>query len=70
MSGPRARKRAGDRTVVQERIVARQHEAQVYGSGFGGFTWWHDVSDVEGQGALLDFIGRRSQEQACRVDER
>ena len=47
-----ARDRAGDRTVVQERVVERRREGEVYVSGFGGFTWGHDLSDVEGRGTL------------------
>ncbi|MGZ9188810.1 MAG: hypothetical protein ACXW39_01985, partial [Nitrospira sp.] len=47
-----ARDRAGERTVVQERVVERRREGEVYVSGFGGFTWGHDLSDVEGRGTL------------------
>ena len=47
-----ARDRAGDRTVVHERVVERRREGEVYVSGFGGFTWGHDLSDVEGRGTL------------------
>lgn len=47
-----ARERAGERTVVQERVVERRREGEVYVSGFGGFTWGHDLSDVEGRGTL------------------
>jgi opacity protein-like surface antigen len=47
-----ARDRAGDRTVVQDRVVERRREGEVYVSGFGGFTWGHNLSDVEGRGTL------------------
>jgi hypothetical protein len=43
---------AGDRTVVEERVVERRQEGEVYVSGFGGFTWGHYLSDVEGRGSL------------------
>jgi hypothetical protein len=47
-----ARERSGDRTVVEERVVERRPEGEVYVSGFGGFTWGHYLSDVEGRGSL------------------
>ena len=47
-----ARDRAGERTVVQERVVERRPEGEVYVAGFGGFTWGHNLSGVEGRGSL------------------
>jgi hypothetical protein len=46
------RERMGDRTVVQERVVERRHEGEVYVGGFGGFTWGHDFDNAEGTGSL------------------
>ena len=46
------RERVGDRTVVEERVVERRREGEVYVAGFGGFTWGHDFSGVEGTGSL------------------
>jgi len=37
---------------VQERVVERRREGEVYVSGFGGFTWGHNFSGVEGQGTV------------------
>lgn len=55
-----ARERSGDRTVVEERVVERRKEGEVYVAGFGGFTWGHSFSDVEGRGTLAgqSFGGR------------
>ncbi len=54
------RERTGDRTVVEERVVERRREGEVYVGGFGGFTWGHNFSDVEGRGTLAgqSFGGR------------
>lgn len=46
------RQRVGDRTVVEERVVERHREGEVYVAGFGGFTWGHQFSGVEGTGTL------------------
>lgn len=46
------RERVGDRPVVEERVVERRREGEVYVAGFGGFTWGHDFSGVEGTGSL------------------
>jgi opacity protein-like surface antigen len=53
------RVRPGDR-VVEERVVERRPRGEVYVSGFGGFTWGHSLSGVEGRGTLQgqDFGGR------------
>ncbi len=55
-----ARDRTGAGTVVEERVVERRQEGEVYVSGFGGFTWGHYLSDVEGRGSLAgqQFGGR------------
>ena len=45
-------KRAGDRVVVEERVVERRREGEVYVAGFGGFTWGHELASVEGTGSL------------------
>ena len=46
------RERMVDRTVVQERVVERRREGEVYVGGFGGFTWGHDYDNAEGTGSL------------------
>ncbi len=46
------RERAGDRVVVEERVVERRREGEVYVAGFGGFTWGHELASVEGTGSL------------------
>jgi len=46
------RERTGDRTIVQERMVERRREGEVYVGGFGGFTWGHDYDNAEGTGSL------------------
>jgi opacity protein-like surface antigen len=49
---PVQRDRLAQRTVVQERVVERRREGEVYVGGFGGFTWGHDFDDAEGTGSL------------------
>jgi opacity protein-like surface antigen len=49
---PVQRERLAERTVVQERVVERRQEGEVYVGGFGGFTWGHDFTDAEGTGSL------------------
>ena len=49
---PVQREQLGQRTVVQERVVERRQEGEVYVGGFGGFTWGHDFTDAEGTGSL------------------
>ena len=49
---PIQRDRLAQRTVVQERVVERRREGEVYVGGFGGFTWGHDFDDAEGTGSL------------------
>lgn len=52
--------RSNERIVREERVVERRREGEVYVGGFGGFTWGHSFSDVEGRGALAgqSFGGR------------
>ncbi len=54
------RDRAGDRVVVDERVVERRREGEVYVAGYGGFTWGHSFSDLEGRGTIAgqNFGGR------------
>lgn len=56
------RDRAGDRVVVddRDRVVERRREGEVYVAGYGGFTWGHSFSDVEGRGSIAgqQFGGR------------
>lgn len=49
---PLAQDRIAERTVVQERVVERYREGEVYVGGFGGWTWGHDFDHVEGTGSL------------------
>jgi hypothetical protein len=41
-----------DRVVVEERVVERKREGELYVAGFGGFTLGHSFSNVEGRGTL------------------
>ena len=54
------RDRAADRVVVDERVVERRREGEVYVAGYGGFTWGHSFSDLEGRGSIAgqQFGGR------------
>ena len=54
------RDRTGERVVGEERVVERRREGEVYVAGYGGFTWGHSFSDVEGRGSLAgqQFGGR------------
>ena len=54
------RERAGDRVVVEERVVEHRRQGEVYVAGYGGFTWGHSFSDVEGRGTIAgqQFGGR------------
>src|SRR5690348_967470 len=47
-----AKDRAGDRVVTEERVVERRREGEVYVAGYGGFTWGHNFSGVDGRGTL------------------
>src|SRR3569832_725078 len=54
---PRQRSIADDRVppervLVQERLVERKHEGELYVAGFGGFTLGHSFSHPEGRGTL------------------
>ncbi|MBK9307937.1 MAG: hypothetical protein IPM58_12835 [Nitrospira sp.] len=56
-SVPRQRSIADDRVppervLVQERLVERKHEGELYVAGFGGFTLGHSFSHPEGRGSL------------------
>jgi opacity protein-like surface antigen len=41
-----------DRVVVEERVVERRREGEVYVGGFGGFTLGHSFSSIDGRGTL------------------
>ncbi len=41
-----------DRVVVEERVVERRHEGELYVAGFGGFTLGQGFSNVNGIGTL------------------
>lgn len=41
-----------DRVVVEERVVERRREGELYVAGFGGFTLGHSFSNTEGRGTL------------------
>lgn len=41
-----------DRVVVEERVVERRREGELYAAGFGGFTLGHSFSDTDGRGTL------------------
>lgn len=41
-----------DRVVVEERVVERKREGELYIAGFGGFTLGHSFSNTEGRGTL------------------
>lgn len=41
-----------DRVIVQERVVERRREGELYVAGFGGFTLGHSFSNTEGRGTL------------------
>lgn len=45
-------RRAAERVVVEERVVERRHEGELYVAGFGGFTLGHSFSSVDGTGTL------------------
>ena len=49
---PVQRERLAERVVVQERVVERRREGEIYVGGFGGFTWGHEFDDVQGTGSL------------------
>lgn len=41
-----------DRVVVDERVVERRREGELYVAGFGGFTLGHSFADTDGRGTL------------------
>ncbi len=41
-----------DRVVVEERVVERRREGELYVAGFGGFTLGHSFADTDGRGTL------------------
>lgn len=41
-----------DRVVVEERVVERRREGEIYAAGFGGFTLGHSFSSIDGRGTL------------------